>query len=270
MKDSRLVFVVAFVAMASLGTMQPAYGEPTEITVRVLAKDAKFIGSSMGGARVVIRDAETGMVLAQGVTEGSTGNTDSIMREPRRRHVAISDDESAKFTARIDLSVPTLVEVEAFGPLAQRQSANRVSVTHWVVPGRPLSGGDGLLLEMPGLVVNVLGPPTHGTLDAAARSAKLEANVVMMCGCPFEPDGLWDANRLEVAAIVRYKGKVLAPVSLQYAGETSRFTADLPVEVPGIYDVSVYAYDPSNGNTGVDRVTFKVDKPDLLSQVTRK
>jgi len=36
--------------------------------VRVLGKDSKFVGSSMGGARVILRDAETGEMLAQGVT----------------------------------------------------------------------------------------------------------------------------------------------------------------------------------------------------------
>ena len=34
--------------------------EPTDITVRVLSKDAKFVGTSMGGVRITLRDAETG------------------------------------------------------------------------------------------------------------------------------------------------------------------------------------------------------------------
>ncbi|MBT5659166.1 MAG: hypothetical protein HOJ02_03315, partial [Rhodospirillaceae bacterium] len=52
-----------------------ASAEPTRLTVRVMAKDAKFIGTSIGGARITIRDVDTGELLAQGVTEGSTGNT---------------------------------------------------------------------------------------------------------------------------------------------------------------------------------------------------
>ena len=47
-----------------------SWAVPTTVTVRAKSKDAKFIGSHMGGALVVIRDAETGEVLAQGLTRG--------------------------------------------------------------------------------------------------------------------------------------------------------------------------------------------------------
>ena len=47
-----------------LGTAQAT---PTDITIRVLAKDAKFIGSGMDGARVVLQDANTGELLAEGI-----------------------------------------------------------------------------------------------------------------------------------------------------------------------------------------------------------
>jgi hypothetical protein len=45
-------------------------------------------------------------------------------------------------------------------------------------------------------------------------------------------------------------------VDLAYAGETSRFAARLPLDAPGVYEALVYAYDPVNGNTGLDRTTF--------------
>lgn len=48
--------------------------QPTKITVRAKAKDAKFIGTSVGGALILIRNADTGELLASGRTEGSTGN----------------------------------------------------------------------------------------------------------------------------------------------------------------------------------------------------
>tara|TARA_R110002096_G_scaffold238867_3_gene430442 strand:- start:81 stop:371 length:291 start_codon:yes stop_codon:yes gene_type:complete len=57
----------------------------TTIVVRVLAKDAKFIGTSMGGAEVIIRDANTQEILAEGVTAGGTGDTGLIMTMPRAR-----------------------------------------------------------------------------------------------------------------------------------------------------------------------------------------
>ena len=53
----------AFIIVLSLtGLMAPAVAsaEPTEIIVRVLAKDSKFVGTSMGGMRIILRDAHTG------------------------------------------------------------------------------------------------------------------------------------------------------------------------------------------------------------------
>ncbi|HEX6202874.1 MAG TPA: hypothetical protein VF100_07720, partial [Thermoanaerobaculia bacterium] len=67
----RLLLPALLVAAAAAA----AAAEETAVTVRVLSRDAKFVGSSMGGARVTIRDAETGTLLAEGVTAGSTGDT---------------------------------------------------------------------------------------------------------------------------------------------------------------------------------------------------
>jgi hypothetical protein len=53
----------AFIIVLSLtGLMAPAVAsaEPTEIIVRVLAKDSKFVGTSMGGMRIILRDATKG------------------------------------------------------------------------------------------------------------------------------------------------------------------------------------------------------------------
>lgn len=50
----------------------------TKITVRAKAKDAKFIGSTMAGALVVIKDSDTGEVLAKGFTTGGTGNIEVL------------------------------------------------------------------------------------------------------------------------------------------------------------------------------------------------
>lgn len=62
----------------------------------------------------------------------------------------------------------------------------------------------------------------------------------------------------EVKAIVRRDAQPLPKVDLVYAGATSQFTGLVPLEAPGTYDVTVYAYDPANGNTGLDRTTFMV------------
>jgi hypothetical protein len=243
-------------AAALLAAAAPAVqAEPTTITVRVMSKDAKYIGSSMGGVQIILRDAHTGAILAQGLTQGDTGNTKRLMQEPINRRAPLSDDKSAKFEATLDLDVPRLIEVEAFGPLAQMQSAHKVTSTQWVVPGRGINGGDGWVLELPGFVVDVQAPPAHIKLTGV-KSVDITANVTMMCGCPIEPKGLWDADKYEVKAIVTRDGKPAGKVDLNYAGTTSQFAGTIPVDAAGVYDVTVYAYDPANGNTGVDRTTF--------------
>ena len=57
-------------------------GIATQITVKVRTKDAKFLGTSMGGALVTLRDEQTGELLSKGVTQGSTGDTEHILQTP--------------------------------------------------------------------------------------------------------------------------------------------------------------------------------------------
>ncbi len=169
--------LIAFLGMVFL--WGNAQATPTDITVRIKTKDAKFLGSSMGGALITIKDVDTGELLAKGVTSGGTGNTKLIMKTPVSRGTAISDEKSAKFTATIDIDEPTFIQVTAFGPLCQRQAATSVSATQWVVPGKHITGGDAWMMELPGLVVDVLSPPTHikykGTKDVL-----ISANLSMM------------------------------------------------------------------------------------------
>ncbi len=236
------------------------FAEPTEITVRVLSKDAKFVGSSMGGAGVVLRNGDTGEILAQGVTAGGTGDTEQIMHADGGRRATLSTEDAAKFSATLDLEAPLLIEVEVFGPLGQRQSANRVTATQWVVPGRHITGGDGWLIELPGYVVDVLDPPAHVKLPSDTGKVDLRVNVSLMCGCPITPGGLWDADELEVKALVTRNGETLPPVDLAYGGQASQFAGTVPVSEPGLYDVTVYAHNPRTSNTGLDRTTFIVAK----------
>lgn len=229
---------------------------PTTITVRVKSKDAKFIGSTMGGAFVTLKNVDTGEVLSSGSTEGTTGDTKRIMNKPFRRGDVFSDKKSAKFTATIDIEIPTLIEVSAIGPMAQRQSSNTASITQWVVPGKNITGGDGLMLELPGFVVDILSPPAHIKFGGPPQLIKIKANVTMMCGCPTKPNGIWDSSNYTIEAIVRKDGSNFAAIRLDYAGEISQFSGNYTALEPGIYDVVVYAFDEHNGNTGLDRTTF--------------
>lgn len=248
-------FLMTFFCLAEI-----SWAEPTDIAVRVISRDAKFIGSSMGGVLITLRDAETGEILSQGKTEGGTGDTNRIIKQAHTRGVPLSTESAAKFSATIDLDEPRQIEVTAYGPLAQRQGANRVSAVQWVVPGKHLTGGDGWLLEMPGFIVDILSPATHLKLNGVSKAIELKTNVTMMCGCPIEPGGLWDANRYEVVALIKKNGEPAVKIALTYAGTTSQFAGTLQVEEPGTYEATVYAYDPANGNTGLDKVVFIISE----------
>jgi len=251
-----LIPMAGMALTASMATVVQA--APTEIVVRVISKDAKFIGTSIGGTLITIRDVDSGELLAKGVTKGDTGDTKRIMSLDKKRGDILSTEGAAKFVATLDLTEPRLIEVAAYGPLAQRQSANKVSATQWVVPGKPINAGDGFLLQMPGFLVDVLDPPTHIKLSGGAQAMKLRANVTMMCGCTLEPGGPWDPSKYEVKALLKRNGEAVGELPLEYAGAISQFAATWDVKQAGTYQATVYAYDPANGNTGVDSVTFIV------------
>jgi hypothetical protein len=239
---------IALAALLIAALAGPVQAQPTEITVRVLARDAKFIGTSMGGARVTITDAETGEVLAEGLTEGGTGSTERIMKTPRKRGEGLSDGASAAFHAVVDLHGPRRLQVSAEGPDEYPGSANRVTAIQWVVPGRHLTGGDGWVLEMPGLVVNLHDLPAS---VSAGDAVDVRATVEMMCGCPLTPGGMWDADDFVIRAEALLRTSTRARVDLSYAGEASEFAGSVVLDEPGVWNLVVWAWQESTGNTGV-------------------
>jgi hypothetical protein len=253
--------IVSLMLLSLLMFPTVALATETRLVVRARARDGKFVGTSMGGALVVIRDAHTGQVLASGVTAGSTGNTRTLMMQPHARGAALADQASAKFTAVVDLTQPRLVTVEVSGPQAQRQALVTSTTQIWLLPGKHIEG-DGLILELPGFVVDVLAPSAHEFLALPANrklTVTLRANLVLMCGCTTEPKGLWDSSRYELAAHVELNGRPLPRVPLKYAGKASTYEGALSVRQKGVYEVTVTAFDAAAGNTGVDRTTFVVE-----------
>lgn len=254
----------------------------THITVRVIAKDGKFLGDDIGGALVTVRDALTRELLAQGVTAGGSGPNDvgGVMCVSLRRGQPIPNNGASEFAVTLDLTAPRLIEVTAFGPLAARASANTVSATQWVYPGKDITAGDGFLLEIPGLIVQIIHPPTHFT-PKSLPELRIRANIAMMCGCPIEPksgnsknccelpddEQPWLPDEFEVEAAVHSGGKTVAEVPLafvpvQSAGTPGQFAGIwVPPAAGGIFEITVYAYQKANGNTGVDMATVVVPAP---------
>lgn len=233
--------------------------QPTKVVVRAKAKDAKFIGSSVGGAKIVVRNAATNEVLSEGITAGSTGNTDRIMKSPHERYVDLADESTAKFEALLAINEPTFVTIQAIAPFNQKQAHVMAQTQLWVIPDKDIAG-DGIVLEIPGFIVNVLSPQTHESIEEQnAERIELKANVVMMCGCPLTNGGLWDAEKVEVSAILKKNNEVIATVPMEVKEKANTFEAAVDLSVPGLYEITIYAYDARTGNTGVDKVNFLVN-----------
>jgi hypothetical protein len=243
-------------ALLCLVFVHSAEAVKTRVVIRARAMDAKFIGTSIGGGIVVVRDAFTGEILSKGVLSGSTGNTKTLMSTPYVRGMRLSDVKTSKFEAVLDIKEPRKVKIEVYAPLGQPQAIASATVTTWVVPGREIVG-DGIIMEIPGLIVDVLNPSAHTFMDAPA-SFDLETSVTPMCGCPVNPKTPWKPESYDVAVMVEKGGKLLRTVPLGFAGKTSHFKAHIDLKDKGAYKLIVYGYDPKTGNTGVDITTVIV------------
>ena len=237
------------------------FAKQTKIIVRVKAKDAKFVGSSLGGAYIIIRNSLNQKILAEGKTVGSTGNTNLIMSTPRIRGNSIVDSQTAKFLATIDIEEPTFVTIEVLSPINNKQASAKITTQLWIIPGKHILG-DGIIVEVPGFIIDILKPRTHHYIalnDIKNKPFKIQANIVMMCGCTINKDGLWDSEKMEVRGILKRNGKLVKEVPLHWVS-TNLFDGNTTITKPGNYELIVYAYNSKTGNTGVDKVNYVVYK----------
>lgn len=245
------IFFILILLMSGFSEAQE-----TSVMIRVKSKDAKFIGSSIGGAKVLVRDHLTGKILSEGLTEGSTGNSDHIMKTAWERGQRLTDDSTAGYNAVLKIEQPTFVTVEAFAPVNKKQALVKSSTQLWVIPGKNITG-DGVVLEVPGFVVDILSPQTHERIGEETEIS-VSANVVMMCGCPVTPGGIWDADNYEIKALIRKSGELITTLKLKATGKESTFSSTTSLS-PGNYEITVYAYDQGTGNTGLDKVNILIN-----------
>lgn len=239
------------IALLAVLLAAPASGQdavPTTVVVRAVSNDAKLVQDPVGGAHITIEHAETGEVLAEGRQTGDSGSTDKIMRQPRERGATIYDvPGAAKYEATLALTRPTPVQITARGPLDYPQAQQTASKTMLLMPGKDVTG-DGVTLTLHGFIVEVLSPET---VDAApGASLNIRARVRMMCGCPTEPGGLWDANRYTIRAQLLRDGTVVADTPLSFAGTTSEYTGTISVPEAGATRLRVTATDAERVNFG--------------------
>ncbi len=122
MKTRSLSFAIAFAILIFVSPLiAQTGGKETKVMIRAIARDAKVIGTHVGGARITVKDAATGEILAQGIQQGGTGDTDVIMKKPHTRGMTVfSAGDASGFLAVLHLDKPTVVEISAEGPLGQR------------------------------------------------------------------------------------------------------------------------------------------------------
>lgn len=224
-------------------------GGETTVVVRAVAHDAKVIGSGVGGARITIRNAGTGEVMARGLQEGGTGSTERIMRKPHPRGGTVyGTEDAAAYEATLSLDAPTRVEIEAEAPLGTPHATQRASRTMLLVPGRDVTG-EGVVLQLYGFTVEMQRPSSDAT-PGAGQSVPVRASVTMLCGCPIEPGGLWDADRIDVTALLVQDGRVVREAEMGFAGETNIFEGTITPPDAGSYELVVLASDAGRANFG--------------------
>ena len=230
---------------------------PTPLTVRVLAHDAKWIGSSMGGVEITIRDQSNGKLLASGVTSGGTGDTDLLVHRNKSRYGKISSPGSASFEANLMLDQPVFVEIKATFRTAFSGYPIVATENRWLIPGKEMTE-DGIVVELPGFAMRVNHPLPHQTVSLSKdEDVRIDLFMIMLCGCPISPGGTWDSDPMEVEAMIYQDNEFVRAVPLTNI-ETNRFTADLSNLGTGSYRVFVTAYDPRSKNTGVEKLQFTI------------
>ena len=244
------------IAFAILILVSPLFaqtgGKETKVMIRAIARDAKVIGTHVGGAKITVRDVASGEILAQGVQQGGTGDTNTIMKTPRTRGMAVySTGDASGFLAVLHLEKPTVVEISAEGPLGNAQATQRSSKTLLLVPGEDVLG-EGILLEIHGFIITPLAQLADAKVKVGSPF-EVRATVTMACGCPTEPGGLWDANKIRVVARLLRDGKVESEIPMTYAGVQNTFHTDVPVSAAGSMELQVLAMDPASANFGMTR-----------------
>jgi hypothetical protein len=232
------------------------YCQETLVMIRAQSKDAKFIGTSIGGAKVIVKEENTGKILAEGITSGSTGDTQLIMKEPMERGKRLTGEKTAGYLAKLNIDQPVFVTIEVIAPINKKQASVKTSTQLWIIPGKDITG-DGVILEVPGFVVDILVPQTHENI-AKGKEIEISANIVMMCGCPITEGGIWDASKYEVNAIISSDGKDQKVLEMKITDKPSTFKGNVSLS-PGNYEITVYAFDPITGNTGLDKTNVNVN-----------
>lgn len=251
----RITILCCFLSLLLISGIATAQ-QSTKVVVRVKATDAKFIGSSMGGALIKIKNTETGALMVKGLTEGSTGNTKKTVISPQKRYEELNTKGSAKFVSHLNIDEPIYATISATSTYRDTKEVT-VSTQMWIIPGKDITG-DGILLEMPGFVVDVTNTAVREQ-EGSQRTVAFKTKVVMMCGCPTEPGGLWDSSKFEMTALIKKDGETVQQVPLTFSGKTNFYDGNFTISSPGTYKIVAIVFDPRTENSGVAKETVTLN-----------
>lgn len=258
---ARAVYSTAALNSPASSSAQMSDAAATEVRVHVIARGGRYVGDDIGGALVTVRDAHTGEFLASGLTRGGSGVPD-LMTLERARTTPLPTESASVFTTTLRLAEPRLVEIEAVGPPAAQGAENRVTSTEWILPQTFAPEGNRFTLEIAGLNVDVLSPPTHFLPQRKPpMTIPVRANVTMMCGCPISPMTDWKPEDFRVVMVVKRPDGKQDVADLKFDanapdGAPSQFVTEYEATLPGIYEATVMAHQKGFGNSGSDRVTW--------------
>jgi len=284
------VLVTVGMAFTSASAVEwEKYDKPvlTKVVVRVLSHGAKAMSPHTGGD-IVIKDAETGAVLAKGSLDGSTGDDTALMRTGyprmsgkaglvrgdagmlRQGNTAVpyeSTSDAAGFEATIPLTKPTRIIVEAYGPTNPEHSKASATVSALVFPGEDVTG-TGIVMELRGLIVDVPNAMRDSDVKAGevAGGISVPFGMRMMCGCPIAPAGMglsWQAENYNITVQAYYKGALYyedIKTSDKLIVNVSQFNTKVPLpkDLPeGGFrkeriKVRIMAAQPDQANYGMD------------------
>lgn len=238
---------------------------PTEVVVRVISQDAKWVGDLTGGAEVRLVDVASGALLAEGKVVGSTGDTPAIMAAQGRAPLR-STEGSAAFRTALSIDRPTLVRVEVRGPLGYPQTMQRASSERWLIPGQSMAGADGWVIELPGLAITLVDTPAkpqQGTArQGTARQGtpqQLTAHVQLMCGCPITAGGMWDAAEYSVTTEILQPGAAAVRMPMTFAEAPGRYATRWTPAQRGKAEITITAINRRTGNAGVLRTFLAIE-----------
>lgn len=140
------------------------------------------------------------------------------------------------------------MRVIARGPLDYPQAQQTTAKTVHLIPGQDVTG-EGIILSLHGFIVEVLEPST--TRASPGSEIAVRARVRMLCGCPTEPDGMWDSSRYTIEAQFLRDGRVVAEAPLSFTGTTNEFGGSLSVPGDGAGTIRVTVSDAERVNFGV-------------------